>query len=120
MSHRQLIIRSASIGTYFVLSFAVLYGLQRAGDYFTEAMERLRDKLLNVALDAVSHPASSAHKTLRNSSRPLPVQRPQPEGKTYVETYFERGFSAMDPDEKIRLIPRRFVQAGLEGSGGRL
>lgn len=40
MSHRQLIIRSASIGTYFVLSFAVLYWF--AGDSYFCARSSLR------------------------------------------------------------------------------
>ena len=73
-------------------------------DYFTEAMERLRDKFLNVALDAVSHPASSraqnAAKMQQAAAGAAPAARKE---KLTAETYFERGFSAMDPDEKIRL-----------------
>jgi hypothetical protein len=73
-------------------------------DYFTEAMGRLRDHFLNVALDAVSHPASShaenAAKIQQAAAGAAPAARKE---KLAAETYFERGFSAMDPYEKVRL-----------------
>jgi hypothetical protein len=73
-------------------------------DYFDGAMGRLRGEFLNVALDAVSHPASSraqnAAKKQQAAADTAPAARKE---KLRAETYFEQGFSAMDPDEKIRL-----------------
>ncbi len=66
-------------------------------------MDRLRGRYLNVPLDAVLHPAS------------LSAQRAATEQKAAAETapavlteeltaqqWFERGFAAADPDEKLR------------------
>jgi tetratricopeptide (TPR) repeat protein len=72
-------------------------------DYFAEAMDRLRTRFLNVALDAVPHPASlpaaQAAKTQQVAARAAPIVQ---EEELSAQTYFERGFSAVDPDEKIR------------------
>jgi TIR domain/Bacterial SH3 domain len=93
-------------------------------EYFAEAMDRLRDKYLNVPLNAVLHPASStAQKAaevvkvwveanglslnlekshvgthqLAASSAPE-VQ----ETALTAQEWFEQGFNATDPDEKLR------------------
>jgi tetratricopeptide (TPR) repeat protein len=72
-------------------------------DYFAEAMDRLRTRFLNVALDAVPHPASllaaQAAKTQQAAAGTAPIVQ---EEELSAQTYFERGFSAVDPDEKIR------------------
>ena len=73
-------------------------------DYFSEAMERLREVFLNVALDSVSHPASlraqNAARIQQTAAGAAPAARKE---RLTAEAYFERGFSAMDPNEKIRL-----------------
>ncbi|MGC1299158.1 MAG: tetratricopeptide repeat protein [Alloacidobacterium sp.] len=72
-------------------------------EYFVEAMDRLRARYLNVALDAVSHPASApaqeAAKTQQEAAGAAPVVA---EGALSAQTFFERGFAAKDLDEKIR------------------
>jgi hypothetical protein len=73
-------------------------------DYFAEAMGRLRDHFLNVALDAVSHPATShaqnAAKMQQAAAGKAPAAGTE---KLEAETYFEQGFSAVDREDKIRL-----------------
>jgi len=72
-------------------------------DFFMEAMTRLRDKYLNVTLDAVVHPASeSAQEIARQdqasaSSAPLVA-----ENELKAQQWFEQGFNARDEDEQIR------------------
>jgi tetratricopeptide (TPR) repeat protein len=76
-------------------------------DYFAEAMERLRDKFLNVALEAVSHPASSrAQKAARAQQTAATAAYEVKEEKLTAETYFERGCAAEDPAEQIRLYDK--------------
>ena len=78
-------------------------GLSIPPEYFLEAMGRLRDRYLNVSLTAVLHPVS------------LPVQQVSIEQKAAAEAapavqekelsaqqWFERGFAAIDIDEKLR------------------
>jgi tetratricopeptide (TPR) repeat protein len=86
------------------LSTLVSYnGLNVPADYFFEAMDRLRSKHLNVPLSSVYHPVSlavasaSAQQKVAASAAP-PVQ---PEELT-AQQWFERGYNATDPDEKIR------------------
>ena len=58
-----------SIGSHLTGKLAGLKAynaLPVPAEYFDEAMARLRDKYLNVALDAVLHPASGAAKTRRH------------------------------------------------------
>ncbi|MGC1299159.1 MAG: tetratricopeptide repeat protein, partial [Alloacidobacterium sp.] len=76
-------------------------------DYFTEAMERLRDKFLNVSLDAVSHPASSrAQKAAIVQQAAAAAAYEVQEEKLTAETYFERGCAAEDPAEQIRFYDK--------------
>ncbi len=72
-------------------------------DYFDEAMERLRDKFLNIALDAVLHPASlHAQETAKIQQAAAKAAPAVQEEELTAQSYFERGFSAVDLDEKIR------------------
>ena len=72
-------------------------------EYFVEAMDRLRTRYLNTALDAVSHPASppaqEAAKAQQAAASTAPAVQ---EEKLSAQTYFERAFSATSPNEKIR------------------
>src|SRR5262245_31870303 len=88
---------------------AKLAGLRRytalsvPSEYFLEAMDRLRAKHLNVALDAVLHPVSSAARQATEQQQvaaaaAAPVQKEE----LSAEEWFERGFGATDPGERIR------------------
>jgi len=72
-------------------------------EYFFQAMEKLRSQNLNVALDAVSHPASPPAQEAAKEQQVAAGTAPavQDEELTAL-TYFERGFSATDLDEQIR------------------
>src|SRR5271165_7040006 len=77
-------------------------------DYFFEAMGRLRDRYLNVPLDTVSHPAAPAsvqqaaeeQKTAAEADPPV-----EPEELT-AQQWFERGFNAVDLEEKQRFYSK--------------
>jgi tetratricopeptide (TPR) repeat protein len=78
-------------------------GLGLSAEYFWAAMEKLRNKFLNVPLSAVLHPASrvarqaaTEQKTTANAAPPVQ------EEELTAQQYFERGFASSDPDEKIR------------------
>ncbi len=72
-------------------------------EYVFAAMEKLRTRYLNVSLDAISHPASppaqEAAKEQQVAAKAAPAVQ---EEELTAQTYFERGFSAVDLDEKIR------------------
>jgi tetratricopeptide (TPR) repeat protein len=72
-------------------------------DYFGEAMERLREKFLNVPLDAVLHPTS------RPANLAAEVQQAAAQTAEVVskeeltsQEWYERGCEAIQADEKIR------------------
>jgi tetratricopeptide (TPR) repeat protein len=72
-------------------------------DYFEEAMRRLQESYLNVALEAVLHPASSAATQAAKveqgvASAAPPVLTPE----LTAEQWFERGYRTSHRDEKIR------------------
>lgn len=78
-------------------------GLRIVPDYFTEGMARLRNLYLNVPLDAVSHPASLSAKVGAAAQQAAAANAPKVKEKELTATeWFERGFNAVDPDEKIR------------------
>jgi tetratricopeptide (TPR) repeat protein len=77
--------------------------LRVPAEYFDEAMGRLREKYLNVPLDAVLHPASStaqqaakAHQLAASSAAEVP------ENALTAQEWYEQGFNATDPDEQLR------------------
>jgi len=78
-------------------------GVTISPEYFSEAMQRLRDKFLNVALSAVPHPAPFAAQQASTEQKAAAVAAPavQQEELTAVQ-WFERGFAAVDIDEKLR------------------
>ena len=79
-------------------------GLKVPAEYFGEAMERLRSRFLNVPLSAVLHPASAS--ALRFATQQKAAADAAPavqEEELTAQEWFERGFEAVDSDEKIRL-----------------
>ncbi|HTZ88937.1 MAG TPA: tetratricopeptide repeat protein [Alloacidobacterium sp.] len=106
-----LMLEGFSFGTPAIASqltgkLALLRKYQAVGipaEYVFAAMEKLRTRYLNVSLDAVSHPASpparEAAKEQQDAAKAAPAVQ---EEELTAQTYFERGFSAVDLDEKIR------------------
>src|SRR6516164_1795981 len=71
--------------------------------YFFEAMERLRGQYLNVPLAGVLHPPSLAAQTAATEQKAAAIQAPPvQEVELTAEQLFERGFTAVDIDEKLR------------------
>lgn len=72
-------------------------------DYFIEAMDRLRQRYLNVPLNAVLHPASPP--ALRGAKHQKAEAQTAPtvqEGELTALQWFERGFNSNDSEEQIR------------------
>ena len=78
-------------------------GLSIPPEYFLEAMERLRGRYLNVPLASVLHPASpfvqQAAAEQKQAAGAAPAVR---EGELTAQQWFERGFAAVDIDERLR------------------
>jgi tetratricopeptide (TPR) repeat protein len=77
-------------------------GLEVPAAYFEAAMVRLREKFLEVALEAVLHPVSRAtrgtsNRMLASARRAQPVQPAQ----LSATGWFERGLQATTPEEKL-------------------
>ena len=77
--------------------------LRVPSDFFEEAMTRLREKYLNVPVDAVLHPASSGARAIAKAQQASARRAPdvQYEALSAVE-WFEQGFNAIDAEEKLR------------------
>ncbi|MGA2905451.1 MAG: tetratricopeptide repeat protein [Candidatus Korobacteraceae bacterium] len=72
-------------------------------DYFLEAMGRLRDRYLNVALDAVLHPASRSALRAATEEKGAAAKAPAvAEEQLTAQQWFERAFNATDSTEKLR------------------
>ena len=72
-------------------------------DYFLEAMGRLRDRFLNVALTSVLHPASPAAQVAATEQKAVAdAAPPVKEKELTAQQWYERGFNAVDIAEKIR------------------
>ena len=71
--------------------------------YFLEAMDRLRQRHLNVPLDTVLHPPSTtalkAAKHQQAAALTAPAVRSE---ELTAQQWFERGFDALDHEEKVR------------------
>lgn len=71
--------------------------------FFFEAMGRLRDRYLNLSLDAVSHPASPAAREAASEHKAAAEMAPAvAEEELTAQQWFERGFTAKDLDEQVR------------------
>jgi tetratricopeptide (TPR) repeat protein len=72
-------------------------------DYFLEAMGRLRDRFLNIPLDAVLQPASLPARQAATEQKEEAAAAPAvAEEELTAQQWFERGFNALDLDEKLR------------------
>jgi len=72
-------------------------------DYFDEAMGRLRDRYLNVALDGVLHPASpSVRQAARAEQASASAAPTVTERELTAQEWFERGYNATGQEEKLR------------------
>lgn len=78
-------------------------GLRIYADYFEEGMARLRNRYLNVALDAVLHPVSQVvEQATREQQFKAKNERQVKQKELTANEWFEKGFNATDPSEKIR------------------
>jgi hypothetical protein len=72
-------------------------------EYFAAAMDRLREKLLNVPLESVSHPASLSAPARQAAEAQQAAAGAAPavgQEELTAQTWFEKGFNAADRDEK--------------------
>jgi hypothetical protein len=77
--------------------------LEVPSGYFNEAMTRLRDKFLNVSLDAVLHPVSPDVQELAHGQQAAASKAPLVEkDELTAQEWFEKGFAASDPADKVR------------------
>lgn len=78
-------------------------GMTVPAEYFDAAMTKLRDKFLNVSLEAVLHPASElAQQAAKVQQAAAAAAPPVQQRELTAQEWFERGFNADDPDEAIR------------------
>jgi tetratricopeptide (TPR) repeat protein len=72
-------------------------------EYFMEAMNRLREKFLNVPLEGVLHPASPfAERATKQQQAAADTAPAVQEEELTAQQWFERGIDTKDPDEQIR------------------
>ena len=72
-------------------------------DYFDEAMDRLRERYLNVSMDAVLHPPSRAARSVAQSQQAAAGAAPRvASNELRAQKYFERGHAAVSDDEILR------------------
>ena len=77
--------------------------LRIPADYFEEAMGKLREKYLNVPVDTVLHPASSTARKAARAQQAAARRAPRvSESALSSQEWFEQGFIATDPDERLR------------------
>jgi tetratricopeptide (TPR) repeat protein len=78
-------------------------GLNVPPGYFIYAMNHLREKFLSVALTAVIHPASIFAQQAARKDQEAAATAPAVEEKELTaQQWFEQGFNATDPNEKLR------------------
>jgi tetratricopeptide (TPR) repeat protein len=78
-------------------------GLSIPPEYFLEAMERLRGRYLNIPLASVLHPASPfAQQAAAEQKEAAGAAQAVHEGELTAQQWFERGFAAVDIDERLR------------------
>ncbi len=71
-------------------------------DYFDEAMNRVRERYLNIPLEAVLHPASRHAEEVARAQQAAAADAPEV-GETALsaQEWFERGFNSKDAGEKM-------------------
>lgn len=78
-------------------------GLTVPAEYFDAAMTKLRDKFLDVPLDAVLHPTSKfAQQAAKDQQAAMADASSVQQRELTAQEWFERGFNEGDPDEAIR------------------
>jgi tetratricopeptide (TPR) repeat protein len=93
----QLIGRIAALKNY--------NGLSIPPEYFLEAMGRLRERHLNIALSAVLHPVSLSAQQATTKQKVAAKAAPAvQETELTAQQWFERGYAATDHDEEIRFF----------------
>ncbi len=94
-----------SIARYLTGKLEILkgYNAQRVpADFFDEAMERVRTRFLNVAVDAVLHPRSSQAEAAAGQEQRAAGAQPAVAAQSLsAEAWFERGLKATTPEDKI-------------------
>ncbi len=71
--------------------------------FFDEAMEKIRNKFLNVSLDAVLHPVSAIiQKKVKKQQVSASKATQVKEKELTAQAWFEKGYKSADSDEKIR------------------
>jgi tetratricopeptide (TPR) repeat protein len=79
------------------------YRAKHPAGVFVEAMDRLRDRYLNFPLTAVLHPAPlPAQQAATQQKIAANAARPVQERELTAQQWFERGFAAVDLDERLR------------------
>ncbi len=74
-----------------------------SAEYFDAAMDKLRNKFLNVALDTIVHPTSSVAAQAAADEKVAVASVPAvAEQELTAQHWFERGVNAADLDEEIR------------------
>lgn len=89
--------------------------LQVPAEYFDEAMQRLREKYLNVALDAVLHPASPAAQEAAEKQQAAAAALVQQIERESPGS-FERGLFSTDLDDKVHLYSQALTSGTKEAS----
>jgi Flp pilus assembly protein TadD len=78
-------------------------GLGVPSEYFEAAMAKLRDKFLNVPLDAVQHPPSeTAQRAAKVQQTAAATARPVQPKELTAQDWFERGYNATGTEEALR------------------
>ncbi len=71
-------------------------------EYFEAAMDKLRSRFLNVALDSVSHPISQSASLATKTEQAAALTAPAvTQNELTAEEWFERAFNSVDLDEKL-------------------
>src|SRR5271165_2015527 len=78
-------------------------GMSVSVEYFDAAMQKLREKYLNVPLSTVLHPASlSAQRAATEQTAAASAAPAVQEEELTAQQWLERGFAASDVDERLR------------------
>ena len=78
-------------------------GMSIPPEYFMEAMEKLRNRFLNISLSAVLHPVSPSAKQAVQQQKTAATAAPEvQEQELTAQQWFERGFAAIDIGEQLR------------------
>ncbi|HXQ32969.1 MAG TPA: tetratricopeptide repeat protein, partial [Anaerolineales bacterium] len=105
---------SPSIAKYLTGKMALLKnynGLNVPVDYFDEAMKRLRDKYLNIAIDTVLHPLSiTVQKAVEQQQFAADNATPVKEKELNAQEWFEKGFKLDDnSDDELHCYTRAIL-----------